>query len=168
MNRFFSRLLIALILIGGSWLAYQASDFYNCNGPKAKEWFNKSTTRLEEAVSDQDSSKKFMDLFTHPESVNPAISDELGLIRKKLYIDDLTNLSSKAENRYKAQQSQETPECLSEVQNNLIDTFYYNWKYYDSALTGEISLANNYANKFMDSLDNLIVEFDKLKAKYAS
>ena len=77
-----------------------------------------------------------------------------------------TEYVDRAQSRYVAQQNQDTPSCLSNLQEKVTTAFYYDWKYYDAADNRNYQKAIEYADKFNNSLDEIKIEIDHLSTKY--
>ncbi|MFN8460415.1 MAG: hypothetical protein U0X93_01390 [Anaerolineales bacterium] len=148
MKRLSTRLTIALIVIIVGWLTYQGSDYFNCNGPKATDWVNASTDRFDEAISDQKTAEPFVQQVFQPSAQPSTLSAYLrgaGV--------DLVKFANRAETRYKNQQSQETPSCLLDTQEELINVFYYDWQYYETAISSDADGLIDMLKKYNDSVD---------------
>jgi hypothetical protein len=142
MRRLPIRLLITGVLIGGSWLVYLVADFTSCSGPRAERWAKAFTERGDAAFADS--------ALVTPSSTTSQYSD----------------LSARAEARYKAQVAQSTPGCLDDLQV-IAETFFFNdWGAYEAASQGNFDLAMAYEDEMFRTLDTFETEFNRLAAEY--
>jgi len=174
MNRLITRIILVLVVLGGGWLTYQASDIYKCNGPKSRAWLNNTIIRLDEAVSDNKTSKPLiqeLSIYASASTITPTPDPDLfswlnsPKDQEKLK-DQLSKLANRAEQRYNNQQEEETPSCLVNLQEKVVTSFYYDWKFYDAAVYNNMQLVNSYGEKFNSNIDELIIELDRLSAEY--
>ena len=142
MRRLATRLIIMAIVLGGSWLSYQAADVTKCSGPKAEAWAESTLRRREAASKDYDS----ITLYTT--------------------YSQYALLEGRAEERYRSQVAQETPGCLNELQDLSVQFLYAEWKAYDAASDSNFELAAQYDDESIKALEAMEREFDRLAAKY--
>ena len=120
MRRLVIRLIVLGIVLGGSWLSYQAADVTKCSGPKAEAWAESTLTRREAATKDYDS------------------------ITLSTTSSQYASLEARAEQRYQSQVAQETPSCLNELQDLMVQFLYAEWKAYGAASDYDFELAARY------------------------
>lgn len=142
MRRLIIRIIIIGVVLGGSWVAYQLSDFTSCSGPRVDAWLDGSIILRDGSNFDFDS------------------------ISSSTSLDKFSPLAINAKSRYQEQQNIITPGCLSDVQDKVVEEYYYEWKAYDYASEGDFDLASDYMNKSADSAELVKLEIDKLAKKH--
>jgi hypothetical protein len=136
------RLLIAVAIIGGSWLVYQLADVTKCSGPQSQQWAETSLQRVTAANADLN----YVTVDTTPYEYD--------------------TLSTRAKARFTEQQDQSAPACLSDFQKDTSDALFYEWKFYESATAGNFDLASTELNSAAAARDAMQREYYSLAAKY--
>jgi len=142
MQRIAIRFFVILVVLGGGWIAYQLSDVTTCSGPKAESWANASLQRMDDSTNDMDS------------------------ITDYTTTGQYNALEKRAKSRYIVQQNETAPKCLKELQTISTDTFYYEWKAFESFTDGYFDESIEYLEKAISSYENMEREFYQLAAKY--
>lgn len=132
------RLAVVGIVMGVGWVSYQLSDITSCSGPKADAWAEATIDRMDAASSDYDS-------WSFSTTTN-----------------QFRQFAMRADERYKDQLAQETPNCLDDLQDLTEEFLYYEWKSYDAAAGGSFELAAQYDSDSIYALEAMEREFDKL------
>jgi hypothetical protein len=136
------RLFILLIVACVGWLAYQLSDVTSCSGPKAENWADGTIERMDDSINDSDS------------------------INDYTRISEIQMIAIRAKSRYITQQNETAPSCMTDLQTNTTNVFYYEWKAYDSIVTGDYDIAYEYLDKYLSAFDAMEKEFYRLAGKY--
>jgi hypothetical protein len=142
MNRLLTRFLVIGVIAGISWVGYQISDITDCSGPRSDAWANATISRLEAANHDYDSWNDYTTLA------------------------QFSALATRAEQRYKAQLSENTLSCIEDLQGQTVDFFYYEWKVYEAASEGDFYLAAEYDMDSIVAQEAMWREYEKMAAKY--
>ncbi len=92
--------------------------------------------------------------------------DDFDFVTQLTTAKQYRSLAAKEQARYKAQQRQETPPCLAELQSVTVAYYYNQWHAYQSFAEYDPDLGLYYAEKAYDSIDKVIREMDRLGAEY--
>jgi predicted HTH transcriptional regulator len=142
MRRIKFRFIVLIIILAYAGIQYLGSDWAKCNGPRTEDWLSSTTSRLEMTSKDINSISSF----------TPA--------------SHFRALKNRAQNRYTDQQNQDTPACLSELQEITMDGFYYEWKAYEAASNNDFTTAQSYMENLNVSKDKMEREIYRLASKY--
>jgi len=142
MNRLLARLVVIGVFAGIGWVGYQLSDVTDCSGPRSDAWAEATMGRLEAATQDYDSWNEYTT------------------------IAQFSTLTTRAEQRYRAQVAEETLSCIEGIQENTVDFFYYEWKMYEAAGRGDFYLAEEFDMESIVANEAMMRELDKIAAKY--
>jgi hypothetical protein len=142
MNRILTRLLVFGLFAGIGWVGYQISDVTDCSGPRSDAWADATINRLDAATHDYDSWNEYTSLA------------------------QFSVLANRAEQRYRAQLSEDTISCIEDLQEQTVDFFYYEWKMYEAAGKGDFYLANEYDKDAIIASEEMMRELEKMAEKY--
>ena len=79
-------------------------------------------------------------------------------------LDMYSTASSKS--AYEKQQQVVTPECLAILQKLSVESYYYGWQTNEARDRGDAEFARSYAIKAIEAQDQVLIEADRLAAKY--
>lgn len=136
------RMILTVLLLGGSYVVYWASDFTSCEGPQAEGWME-----------------------TFIERDDAAYTDYLS-VTQNTTLAEYQKLASEAQLRYQAQVEEQTPGCLESMQSSARVYFFNDWKSYEAASQGNITQAMAYENEMAKAFETMHQEFDRLALEY--
>jgi hypothetical protein len=74
--------------------------------------------------------------------------------------------TASAKSAYEKQQQVVAPECLATAQKLSVDFYYYVWQSDEARDGGDAQFTRSYADKAIEAQDQLMIEMDRLAAKY--
>ena len=167
MRKIFFRLVIPLVFLGATWLYYNNLDSFSCNGPRSTAWVDITSERLEEALNSRKATSSTISNLIQAQqkaTTNESSNPFAGAI---VFPSELRTAEDKANSRYLNQQKEDTPKCLQDLQEKVVELFYYDWKYYSAASSFDFDNMISYDNKIRNSIDEIQIQLDKIKAQYS-
>jgi hypothetical protein len=142
MQRLPIRFVIAAVILGISWISYQAADVTDCSGPRSDAWADATLARLEAATEDYESWDEYTTL------------------------SEFSSLAQRAEQRYRAQVAEDTISCIDKLQDKTVEFFELEWKMYEAGSAGNFDLAYEYDMDSIAAYEAMMREIDKIAEKY--
>jgi len=81
-------------------------------------------------------------------------------------MEEYGDYAARAEERYQAQLSQKTVNCLETLQEHVVEFFRLEWKMYEAASEGNYELADEYDLASIESDEAASNEFNRLADEY--